>query len=127
MTEDQSNCTRIVACVGNQGVWFNGRGFGNGAGTFAGAMSDGSTCSGDWVARNAIGIGQASVTCTDGRKGTVYYTYQDPRTGTALGKGRMNTGEDIEIWTGRNVLAYLSAKTGQALILPCSGGAVPIS
>ena len=36
MTADDSNCVRVVACIGDEGVWFNGRAFGRGEGTFSG-------------------------------------------------------------------------------------------
>ena len=32
MTADDSNCVRVVACIGDEGVWFNGRAFGQGYG-----------------------------------------------------------------------------------------------
>ena len=30
MTADDANCVRVVACIGDEGVWFNGRAFGRG-------------------------------------------------------------------------------------------------
>lgn len=128
MTDDQANCNRVVACVGSDGLWFNGRAFGRGEGTFAGSLSDGTLCSGTWMSRNMLGIGQADVACEDGRRGRVFYTYQDSYTGTALGQGLMNTGESVKIWSGNNVLAYLRGDTGERIaILPCRGGDVLIS
>lgn len=32
MTADDSNCVRVVAYIGDEGVWFNGRAFGQGYG-----------------------------------------------------------------------------------------------
>ena len=32
MTADDSNCVRVVARIGDEGVWFNGRAFGQGYG-----------------------------------------------------------------------------------------------
>ena len=32
MTADDSNCVRVVACIGDEGVWFNSRAFGQGYG-----------------------------------------------------------------------------------------------
>ncbi len=128
LTDDQKNCNRVVACVGDDGLWFNGRAFGRGEGTFSGTLSDGTNCGGDWVSRNLFGVGEAHITCEDGQKGTVFYTYQDAYTGTALGQGVMLNGDAIRIWSGNNVLEYLKAQTGERIaLLPCSGGDIPIS
>ena len=86
MTADDSNCVRVVACIGNEGVWFNGHVFGRGEGTFSGTTSTGLMCEGTWMSRNAVGLGQADVMCKDGRKGRVY-TYQDEYTHSG-GSGR---------------------------------------
>ncbi len=125
---DQSSCNRVVACVGDQGRWFNGRAFGRGSGTLSGTMSDGVTCSGLWQSRNFLGVGQADVTCGDGQKGRVFFTYQDPESGTAVGSGLTTDGQDIKIWSGNNVLAYLRAQTGEPVAsLPCTSGDIPVS
>lgn len=78
LTDDNSNCTRVLACIGDQGRWFHGRSFGRGAGWLSGVTDDGATCTGTWVQQNAFGLGQADVTCSDGMTVTVYYYYQDP-------------------------------------------------
>ena len=44
MTADDSNYVRVVACIGDEGVWFNGRAFGRGEGTFSGTTSTGLMC-----------------------------------------------------------------------------------
>ena len=46
MTADDANCVRVVACIGDKGVWFNGRAFGRGEGTFSGTTSTGLMCEG---------------------------------------------------------------------------------
>lgn len=128
MTTDDDNCNRVVACIGTQGRWFNGRAFGRGDGTFSGTISDGTTCTGTWMSRNSFGLGQAQVTCDDGMTGTVLYTYQDSFTGTAIGQGLTSDGQSIRIWSGNNVLAYLRGDTGNRVaMLPCDAGAIPIS
>jgi hypothetical protein len=128
LTADQDNCNRVVACVGGDGLWFNGRAFGRGDGTFSGALSDGTTCEGTWMSRNMLGLGQADVVCADGTKGRVYYTYQDEYTGTAVGNGLMSDGREIRIWSGNNVLAYLKGQTGEAVAtLPCTPEGIPMS
>ena len=125
MTADDSNCVRVVAYIGAEGVWFNGRAFGRGEGTFSGTTSTGLMCEGTWMSRNAFGLGQADVMCGDGRKGRVFYTYQDEYTGTAVGQGAMHSGEKIKIWSGTNVLEYLRGDTGERIAyLPCDGGAI---
>ena len=70
------------------------------------------------MSRNAFGLGQADVMCEDGRKGRVFYTYQDEYTGTAVGQGAMHSGERIKIWSGTNVLEYLRGT--RANVLPIS-------
>lgn len=45
------------------------------------------------MSRNAFGLGQADGMCEYGRKGRVFYTYQDEYTGTAVGQGAMHSGE----------------------------------
>ena len=72
MTGDDSNCVRVVACIGDQGVWFNGRAFGRGEGTFSGTTSTGLMCGGTWMSRNAFGLGQGDITCENGQKGRVF-------------------------------------------------------
>ena len=72
MTTDDSNWVRVVACLGDEGVWFNGRAFGRGEGTFSGTTSTGMMCEGMWMSRNAFGLGQADVMCGDGRNGRVF-------------------------------------------------------
>ncbi|KJZ19559.1 hypothetical protein [Loktanella sp. S4079] len=128
LTEDNENCNRVVACVGTDGLWFNGRAFGRGTGTFAGSMSNGVSCDGTWVSRNAFGLGEADVSCDDGMTGKVLYTYQDPYTGTAVGRGLTSDGRPIQIWSGNNVLRYLREDTGKPVaMLPCAAGAIPMS
>lgn len=125
---DSSSCTRVLACIGDDGRWFNGRSFGRGQGTVAGTFDDGVACTGTWVSRNAIGLGQADVTCEDGMSVTVLYTYQDEFSGTALGSGVASNGERIRVWSGNNVLAYLRAETGTRIAtLPCGGDGIPLS
>ena len=125
MTANDANCDRVVACIGNEGAWFNGRAFGRGEGTFSGTTSTDLMCEGTWMSCNAFGLGQADVMCEDGSKGRVFYTYQDEYTGIAVGQGAMHSGEKIKIWSGKNVLEYLRGDTGEHIAyLPCDGGAI---
>lgn len=127
LTDGQASCSRVLACVGDQGRWFHGRAFGRGAGRVAGVMSDGVQCEGHWVSRNWAGLGQADVTCSDGAQISVIYTYQDAYSGTATGRGQSSTGEAVQIWSGENVLGYLDALTGRMRVLPCAAGDLLIS
>ncbi|NBT43286.1 MAG: hypothetical protein EBT20_23020 [Alphaproteobacteria bacterium] len=125
MTANDANCVRVVACIGNEGAWFNGRAFGRGEGTFSGTTSTDLMCERTWMSCNAFGLAQTDVMCEDGSKGRVFYTYQDEYTGTAVGQGAMHSGEKIKIWSGTNVLEYLRGDTGEHIAyLPCDGGAI---
>ena len=128
MTDDQANCVRILACIGEQGRWFHGRALGRGQGTLAGVVNDGVHCAGTWTSRNAFGTGQANVVCDDGMEATVIYFYQDQYTGTAEGKGISNREEVVTAWSGENVLEYFrdGNPTAQAM-LKCGSFDIPLS
>jgi len=129
MTDDQASCSRVVACIGVEGTWFNGRAFGRGAGALDGQLSTGAHCTGSWVQQNLIGLGQADVECDDGMSTTVLYTYQDRYTGTAIGHGRTNLGELVEVWSGQNVLAYFQNedRDNPVITLHCGLTSIPLS
>lgn len=128
LADDSSSCSRILACIGQDGRWFHGRAFGRGAGRLTGKMDDGVTCTGDWVSRNAFGLGQADVTCSDGMTVTVYYYYQDPYTGTATGRGLASTGHVVQSWSGDHVLSYFAnGKPLASARLRCGSHDIPIS
>ncbi len=128
MTDDQKNCVRILACIGDDGTWFNGRAIGRGTGRLVGVTNTGSSCKGVWTSHNFLGLGQADVSCDDGMTTTIFYTYQDEYTGTAIGRGKSNTGKMIKVWSGLNVLDYLrGADTSSPIItLPCGTQSIPI-
>lgn len=128
LTDDNSNCTRVLACIGDQGRWFHGRSFGRGAGWLSGVTDDGATCTGTWVQQNAFGLGQADVTCSDGMTVTVYYYYQDPYTGTTTGRGLSNGQQIVQSWSGTHVLDYFAngRPTAQAR-LRCGSHDIPLS
>ena len=128
LTEDQSNCVRILACIGEEGRWFHGRAFGRGEGTLAGVINDGPQCQGTWTSRNLFGTGQADVTCDDGMEVTVIYFYQDEFTGTAQGQGITNRNEPVQAWSGENVLSYFrDGKPTAEARLRCGEFDIPIS
>lgn len=128
LTDDRTSCTRVLACIGDQGRWFNGRAMGRGEGTLAGTISDGTICAGTWTERNIFGAGQADVACDDGMTVTVIYFYQEPYTGTAIGRGIASTGVGVKSWSGLHVLDYLKQETGLPhATLPCGAFDIPIS
>lgn len=53
-------CAPFVGCVGEQGDFFIGRAPGRTEGTLAVQTNSGILCSGDWVALNFLGVGQAN-------------------------------------------------------------------
>jgi hypothetical protein len=128
LTDDAQNCVRVLACIGDQGRWFHGRSFGRGEGTLAGVTSDGVSCSGAWVSRNSLGLGQADVVCDDGMSVSAIYYYQDEYTGTALGRGLSNQDEVVQSWSGDHVLDYFrdGSPTREAA-LKCGSYDIPIS
>lgn len=128
LTSDQNSCSRVLACVGDQGRWFHGRAFGRGSGTVTGRMNDGTACEGSWTQRGFMGFGQATVSCEDGSEVGVLYTYQDEWTGTVTGRGQTADGEAVQVWSGQNVLEYFDNQTGVVPgTLPCDSGVLYIS
>lgn len=127
LTGDQANCVRVLACIGNGESWFHGRAFGRGQGDLHGQISDGTRCDGHWTQRNALGLGQADLTCDDGSRAMVLFTYQDDWTGTTTGIGSFDDKRPIAAWSGQGVLQYLDNVTGHPNRLPCRSGDIPIS
>jgi hypothetical protein len=128
MTDDQANCVRVLACIGDQGRWFHGRAFGRGEGTLAGVVNDGVLCQGTWTSRNPMGLGQADVVCDDGATIGVLYFYQDEYTGTALGRGETDRGDLVQSWSGEHVLEYFRDGNPTAdAVLKCGTHEIPIS
>lgn len=122
------NCSRVLACVGEDGLWFDGRSDGWGEGTLSGRLSDGTACTGVWGHRGWFGLSlDAELRCEDGRSGRVRYTAQDPETGTGIASGALRDGTRVRAWTGRNVLAFLTPEGERVARLPCEGGAIPVS
>lgn len=128
VTPDNTSCSRIFACLGDQGRWFQGRAIGRGHGAFDGTTDDGVACHGVWTNQNDQGAGQADLTCDDGLTGTVTYTLQDGYTGTGIGSGTTNTGEIIDAWTGEHVLEFFRRNSPSAeALLHCGTQSIPIS
>lgn len=121
-------CVPFVGCVGEQGDFFVGRALGRTEGTLAVQTNSGILCSGDWVPRNFLGVGQANFSCDDGRIGVAYFTYQDPNTGTATGNGLMSDGSKLKVWSGNNIRQFLAIDPDNPEgNLTCANAVVPIS
>jgi hypothetical protein len=110
---DPSACSPVIACFEATGVYFVGRAIGWNRGTLAGTTSAGATCTGEWVSRNMLGVGQASFACDDGTSGTAFFTYQDSLTGTATGHGLSTPMGRLWVWSGNNIRQFLIDQTGE--------------
>ncbi|KMW58223.1 hypothetical protein AIOL_003194 [Candidatus Rhodobacter oscarellae] len=124
---DQQNCTRVLACVGDDGLWFDGQARGWDEGPVFGRRNDGVACVGKWSSRGLFGTGFSNLECKDGTTAQVLYTIQDNDTGTVIGHGKDSAGRQIQVWTGLNVLEFLRSDLTGAPELPCTQGAIPIS
>ena len=127
-TRDANNCTRVLACVGQEGLWLDGQVRGWNSGTLAVQRNDGVVCAGTWAAGDGpLGSGTARVECNDGTTARVIYFNQDGETGTAIGRGMDSKGRQIRAWSGKNVLKYLGDGKVEAARLPCSDAPLPMS
>lgn len=100
-------CTPIYACIAPDAVFARGRALGESGGDVSARLSTGEACSGFWN-RAADGTGTVFGDCDDGRSFFVSFTYLHPSSGTAIGEGATDRGEDIRGWSGRNVSGFLS-------------------
>lgn len=79
----------------------------------------GTRCSGTWR-RTALGAGRTTFECSTGLAGRGTFTYFDPTTGTATGRGRTNTGDRLYFWAGANVLDFIrSGSEDNRALLSC--------
>ncbi len=122
----KDSCSRSLACVGTKGLYFDGFARGWGHGAVDGKLSDGSDCLGEWR-YTRIGFARARIACTSGVTAEVIYYAQDSLTGTGIGRGADSTGRAIRIWTGENVLEFLTPKGKPGAELPCGEVGIPIS
>lgn len=123
----QNNCVRVLACIGDFGLTFDGRARGWDQGTVSGAISDGTKCQGTWDSDGPLGAGISKMTCEDGTTLGILYYSQDSITGTVTGKGADNKGRTIQVWSGQNVLQFLTPDGAYGPALPCVQGDIPIS
>lgn len=125
---DPGACASFLGCFESSGTWFTGKAYGWNEGTLAATSSSGAICTGRWVSRNALGVGQAEFECDDGQSGTAFFTYQDGPTGTATGQGLSSDLGRIKVWSGNNIKAFLKAETGAVNPrLMCGDTEIPIS
>lgn len=122
----QKNCVRALACIGAEGLYFDGRARGWDRGLIRGAINDGTECAGMWDSSGPMGTGFAELVCDDGAEIRILYYSQDSETGTVIGAGEDNLGRKIRGWSGQNVLRFLT-EPGVPPRLPCRAGPIPIS
>jgi hypothetical protein len=128
LTDDQTSCSRVLACFGEAGRWFEGRAFGRETGTVAGVVNDGVSCFGTWATENGQGQGEARVTCDDGMNVTLLAVYQDYYSGTAIWTGISADSVQVRAWSGLHVIDFLRSQSGSSeALLPCGGQEIPIS
>ena len=123
----QKNCVRVLACIGEAGEWFDGRARGWDQGRVSGMLSDGTACLGTWSADGPLGTGVGQIACENGLQADVIYYNQDNETGTAIGRGLDSEGRPVRIWSGENVLQFLTRPGAFGPALPCVQGDIPIS
>ena len=126
-TGDANNCARTLACIGTDGLWFDGQARGWGEGIITGKLSDGTPCKGRWKYRERVNIASAYLSCEDGTKGTAIFHAQDSLTGTGIGRGMDNRGRVVRIWSGQNVTRFLTPEGQLVVHLPCGDTPIPIS
>lgn len=125
--DGQKNCVRVLACIGDQGLYFDGQARGWDAGRVAGTISNGTACTGTWTADGPLGMGMGKMTCSGGLEVGVLYYNQDNATGTVIGRGSDSLGQPVQIWSGQNVLSYLTPDGAVSPRLPCMSGPIPMS
>lgn len=99
------NCSPLVACVEATGEIFRGASFGAESGPLQAGNGAGVSCAGTWR-RGPLGLGLAGFSCSDGRTGRSVHTVFEPESGTAVGTGRLSTGEDVRCWSGNTLDRY---------------------
>lgn len=121
--EGPHSCVKNLACIGDEGRWFEGRAFGWGSGVLVGRTSDGVVCEGTWEIEPS-GYGRTEVACEDGTSAEVVSEYQDYETGTSIGRGITSSGEEIRSFSGENVVEYLTEDG--IPVLPCGDAGIEL-
>ncbi len=121
-------CMRVLACIGEKGVFFDGQARGDGVGIILGQTSEGVQCSGHWSnidGTDIRGEGRARLKCADGSRFHLVYDERDNHDGTQVGVGKDSKGRMIRAWTGENVLHFLEDKNHNPT-LKCGDQMVPL-
>jgi|GEM_PF-317081 len=122
------SCVWLLACIGDDGRWMDGRATGWDAGPLEAASNDGVACTGNWTTSDSFAGGRADVFCDAGMTASVMYFSQDPATGTVSGCGMTNWGEIVEAWSGKNVLEYFrGGDPTEGAVLRCGDYGIPLS
>jgi len=121
------SCSRVLACIGVDGLYFDGGAFGWDTGEVLGQRNDGVACAGPWRSGGFLGTGTAQLLCEDGLTGDAIYYSQDDETGTTIGRGTDSLGRPVIAWSGENVLRYLTPDGSPSARLPCGATPIPIS
>lgn len=124
---DTANCVRALACLGSEGVYFDGQAHGWDTGVVIGFLNDGTSCTGDWVAGGPNAPGRANLTCDNGVEAEVLYHTLNNETGTVIGSGIDTQGREVTVWSGDKVLQFLTGPDDDTPVLPCGPAPIPIS
>lgn len=100
-------CNKLVACNESSGEYFQGGASNADEGVIFIRSSSGTECTGDWW-RTLFGMGQAQITCDDGRQGQALFSWFERDTGTVVGNGKFDDGALIRFWTGTNLNGYFA-------------------
>ena len=124
VTGGPDNCVRVLACIGDDGLWFDGRAIGWNHGTIAGGLSDGGICTGSWAYTSQISA-ETRVSCDTGLEAAVVAISKDPATGTTVAEGRTDDGRRVTAWSGEYVMEFLRGPNGTPA-LPCTTAPIPL-
>lgn len=125
--QGETFCARVLACIGGDGLWFDGQARGWNSGELFGERSDGVACTGTWAYGGIFNTAQVRMQCGDGLTARLIYTAQDSLTGTGIAHGYDSSGRWIRAWSGENVLRYLGKTEDFPAALPCASEPIPIS
>ncbi|MGJ8603147.1 MAG: hypothetical protein ACSHXH_03400 [Marivita sp.] len=124
---DKANCVRALACLGSEGVYFDGQAHGWDTGIVVGFLDDDTACTGEWVAGGPNTPGRAGLICENGVEANILYHTLDNETGTVISSGQDNRGREITAWSGDLVLQFLTGPEDDTPALPCGPAPIPIS
>lgn len=105
------SCTPVFACIGEKGEYFQGqaRGWGE-LGLLRGRTASGAHCSGFWKRDGEVGFGTAKINCSNGTRAEVMWNARHREAGYFVGSGSDSKDRKVLAWTGRDILARISAE-----------------